>query len=114
MAPVSVQRLVQKLEKVKQQMDAALQASDYDQRLARVIRERLERKLEADRLAIAAALAAALRRDVITLAVRVHTEKRLGSRPRRGNPARYRRATRSRARRGAERLSRSPRQAALP
>src|SRR2546425_6591092 len=58
MAAVSVERLVQELEKLKQQMDAgALKAGDYDQRLARVIRELRERKLDADRPAIAAGLA---------------------------------------------------------
>src|SRR2546428_13591296 len=78
MAAVSVERLVQELEKLKQQMDAgALKAGDYDQRLARVIRELRERKLDADRPAIAAALADALQRGVITPAVKTHIEKRL-------------------------------------
>src|SRR5207247_10185467 len=82
MAAVSVERLVQELEKLKQQMDAgALKAGDYDQRLARVIRELRERKLDADRPAIAAALADALRRGVITPAVKTHIEKRLGLTP---------------------------------
>src|SRR2546428_3140426 len=67
MAAVSVERLVQELEKLKHQMDAgALKAGDYDQRLARVIRELRERKLDADRPAIAAGLADALRRGGIT------------------------------------------------
>jgi hypothetical protein len=79
MAAVSVERLVQELEKLKQQMDAgALKAGDYDQRLARVIRELRERKLDADRPAISAALADALRREIITPAVKTHIEKRLG------------------------------------
>ncbi len=82
MAAVSVERLVQELEKLKQQMDAgALKAGDYDQRLARVIRELRERKLDADRPAIAAALADALQRGVITPAVKTHIEKRLGLTP---------------------------------
>src|SRR2546426_4379133 len=73
MAAVSVERLVQELEKLKQQMDAgALKAGDYDQRLARVIRELRERKLDADRPAIAAGLADALRRGVITPAGEAH------------------------------------------
>jgi len=79
MAAISVERLVQELEKLKQQMDAgALQPGDYDQRLARVIRELRERKLDADRPAISAALADALRREIITPAVKTHIEKRLG------------------------------------
>src|SRR2546427_12417291 len=76
MAAVSVERLVQELEKLKQQMDAgALKAGDYDQRLARVIRELRERKLDADRPAIAAGLADALRRGVITPAGETPNEK---------------------------------------
>src|SRR3989442_9270753 len=83
MAAVSVERLVQELEKLKQQMDAgALKAGDYDQRLARVIRELRERKLDADRPAIAAGLADALRRGVITPAVKTHTQKRPRAPPR--------------------------------
>src|SRR3989442_10340804 len=82
MAAVSVERLVQELEKLKQQMDAgALKAGDYHQRLPRVIRELRERKLDADRPAIAAALADALRRGVITPAVQTHIEKPLGAPP---------------------------------
>ncbi len=74
MPPVSVQRLVQELEHLKREMDAgALKGGEYDQRLARVIGE-----LDADRPAIAAALADALARGVITPAVKAHLEKRLG------------------------------------
>jgi hypothetical protein len=79
MPPVSVQRLVQELEHLKREMDAgALKGGEYDQRLARVIGELRERKLDADRPAIAAALADALARGVITPAVKAHLEKRLG------------------------------------
>ncbi|HEX4632502.1 MAG TPA: hypothetical protein VH163_01630 [Gemmatimonadales bacterium] len=79
MAGVSVERLVQELEKLKQQMDTGtLKAGEYDERLARVIRELRERKLDADRPALAAALADALKRGVITPAVKTHLEKRLG------------------------------------
>jgi hypothetical protein len=82
MAAVSVERFVQELEKLKQQMDAGtLKAGAYDQRLARMIRELRERKLDADRPAMAAALADALRRNVITPAVKEHIEKRLGLTP---------------------------------
>src|SRR2546425_4576337 len=82
MAAVSVERLVQELEKLKQQMDAgALKAGDYDQRLARVIRELRERKLDADRPAIAAGLADALRRGGITPAGEKHNEERLPAPP---------------------------------
>src|SRR5207245_5967631 len=78
MAAVSVERLVQELEKLKQQMDAgALKARDYDQRLARVIRELRERKLDAARPAIAAGLAAALRRRANPPAAKPHSARRL-------------------------------------
>ena len=79
MAAISVARLVQELEKLKQEMDAGtLKSGDYDQRLARVIRELRERKLDADRADITAALGDALKRGVITPAVKTHIEKRLG------------------------------------
>src|SRR2546425_5680638 len=82
MAAVSVERLVQELAKLKQQMDAgALKAGDYDQRLARVIRELRERKLDADRPAIAAGLADALRRGVIKPAGERDIPKKLRAPP---------------------------------
>ena len=77
--PVSVQRLVQELEKLKQEMDAGkLKHGDYDQRLARVIQELRERKVDADRPRITAAIDDALKRGVITPGVKEHLEKRLG------------------------------------
>ncbi len=79
MAAVSVERLVQELEKLKQEMDAGnLKSSEYDQRLARVIRELREQGLDADRVRITAALEDALRRGIITKGVREHIAKRLG------------------------------------
>ncbi len=79
MAAVSVERLVRELEKLKQEMDAGtLKSGDYDQRLARVIRELREHKLDAERPAVFAALGDALKRGVITPAVKAHIEKRLG------------------------------------
>ena len=77
--PVSVQRFVQELEKLKQEMDAGrLKHSEYDQRLARVIQELRDRKLDADRAAITGAIDGALQRGIITPAVKDHLEKRLG------------------------------------
>jgi hypothetical protein len=77
--PVSVQRLVQELEKLKGEMDAGkLKHGDYDQRLARVIQELRERKVDADRPRITAAIDDALKRGVITPGVKEHLEKRLG------------------------------------
>ena len=79
MAAVSIERLVQELEKLKQEMDAGkLKSGDYDQRLARVIRELRERGLEANRAQITAALDDALRRGIITSGGRAHLERRLG------------------------------------
>jgi hypothetical protein len=70
---------VQELEKLKQEMDAGnLKSSDYDQRLARVIRELRERGLDAERAQLTAALDDALRRGIITTTGRTHLEKRLG------------------------------------
>lgn len=77
--PISVERFVQELEKLKQEMDAGkLQHGAYDQRLARVIGELRERKLDADRAQISAAIENALKRGVITPGVKEHLEKRLG------------------------------------
>jgi hypothetical protein len=77
--PVSVQRLMQELEKLKQEMDAGkLKHGDYDQRLARVIQELRERKLDADRPQITSAIEDALKRGIITPGVKEHLEKRLG------------------------------------
>ena len=76
---ISVERLVQELETLKQEMDAGkLKHGDYDQRLARVIRELRDRKLDADRPKIAAAIEDALKRGIITPGVKEHLEKRLG------------------------------------
>jgi hypothetical protein len=77
--PVSVQRFVQELEKLKSEMDAGrLKHGEYDQRLARVIQELRERKLDADRAAIQTAIDGALQRGVITAGVKTHLEKKLG------------------------------------
>ncbi|HWP38428.1 MAG TPA: hypothetical protein VNL18_12830 [Gemmatimonadales bacterium] len=77
--PVSVQRFVQELEKLKAEMDAGrLKHGEYDQRLARVIQELRDRKMDADRAAIQTAIDGALQRGVITPGVREHLEKRLG------------------------------------
>lgn len=82
MAPVSIQRFVQELETLKQEMDAGkLRHGEYDQRLARAIQELRERGLDADRGQVNTAIEEALRRGVITPAVKAHLEKRLGLGP---------------------------------
>lgn len=79
MAPVTLQRFVEELDKLKQEMDAGrLKSSDYDTRLARIVRELREQGLDADRAAVTAALAEALKRGIITPAVQTHLQKRLG------------------------------------
>ncbi len=79
MTTIPIERFVQELEKLKAEMDTGnLRHSEYDQRLARVISELRERKLDADRSEIAAAIDAALERGVITPSVKAHLEKRLG------------------------------------
>jgi len=79
MAPVTVERLVKELEKLKQQVDAGtLKARDYDERLARIIRELREQGLDADRAAITAALADVVKRGIITPDVQEHLRHRLG------------------------------------
>ncbi len=78
-APISVDRLVQALEKLKAEMEAGkLRSGEYDQRLARVIQELRERRLEADRPHITAAIDDMLQRGVITPSVKQHLVKRLG------------------------------------
>jgi hypothetical protein len=79
MAPLTLDRFVQELEKLKQEKDAGnLRPSEYDQRLARTIRELRQLKLDADRPAVSGALARALERGIITPSVKAHIEKRLG------------------------------------
>jgi len=77
--PVSIDRFVQELEKLKVEMDAGrLKHGDYDQRLARIIQEMRGQGIESDRAVITAAIADALTRGVITPGVKAHLEKRLG------------------------------------
>jgi hypothetical protein len=79
MAPVTLQRFMHELDKLKQETHAgSLQSHDYDARLARIIRELRERGLDADRAAATAALADALLRGVITGPVEAHLQTRLG------------------------------------
>src|SRR2546426_5904934 len=67
MPPVSIERFLKELEKLKGDMDAGkLKSGGYDQRLARVIQELRERGVDADRARITAALVDAHQRGVIT------------------------------------------------
>jgi len=79
MTPVSIARFAQELEHLKLQMDAgALKHGEYDQRLARMIGELRERKLEGERDDVVKTLADLLKRGVITPSVQSHVIKRLG------------------------------------
>jgi len=67
MAPITLQRLVKQLDKLKPEPDAArLKSHDYARRLARMIRQLRERGLDADRAAATAALVEVLKRGAIT------------------------------------------------
>src|SRR5438034_1135295 len=79
MAPVTIARFVQELEKLKQVSDAEkLKPQEYDSRLARIIQELREKGIDADRAATTAALADAVKRGIITLPVQAHLQRRLG------------------------------------
>jgi hypothetical protein len=77
--PVSIARLVAELEKLKSEMDGSrLKHSEYDQRLARVIAELREQKVDADRPALLKTIDELLVRGVITPSVKQHLIMRLG------------------------------------
>jgi hypothetical protein len=79
MTPVTLERFVQELEILKKEMAVgALRHGEYDQRLARIIGELRERKIDADRAQITATLDDLLGRGVITPGVKDHIQKRLG------------------------------------
>jgi len=79
MAPITLQRLVKQLDKLKPEADAArLKTHDYGRWLARMIRRLRERGLDADRAAATAALAEALKRGAITAPVEANLHKRPG------------------------------------
>ena len=79
MVPITLQRFIKELEKIRQELAAGtLLPENYDSRLARVIGELRERGLDADRAAATAALAEAVTRGVITKDVQSHLENRLG------------------------------------
>jgi len=76
MAPITLQRLVKQLDKLKPEADAArLKTHDYARWLARMIRRLRERTLDADRAAATVTLAEALKRGAITAPVEAHPHK---------------------------------------
>jgi hypothetical protein len=79
MTPVTLERFVQELETLKKEMAVGgLRHGEYDQRLARIIGELRERKIDAERGEIVATLDQLLGRGVITPGVKNHILKRLG------------------------------------
>ena len=77
--PVTLDRFVQEMEKLKAEMDSGkLKSGDYDRRLARIIQELRDQKLDADRAKVKATLDGLLRNGTITPAVKTHMESRLG------------------------------------
>ena len=79
MTPVTLARFVQELETLKKEMDiGALRHGEYDQRLARIIGELRDRKLDADRNEIRDTIDKLLQAGTITPSVKEHILKRLG------------------------------------
>ena len=78
-SPISIERFVQELEKLRAGIvNGEFKTGEYDQRLARTMRELRERGIDGDRADIIAALDAALQRGTITDSVRAHLQKRFG------------------------------------
>ena len=79
MAPISLKRLVKRMDKLQPEADAArLKTQDYARWLARMIRRLRERSLGADRAAAMVALAEALKRGAITVPIEARPHKRRG------------------------------------
>jgi hypothetical protein len=78
-SPISIERFVEELEKLRAGMvNGEFKPGEYDQRLARTMRELRERGIDGDRADIIVALDAALQRGTITDSVRAHLQKRFG------------------------------------
>ena len=76
---VALDQFVHQMEALKREMDAGrLRHGEYDQRLARVLGEMRDKKLDADRASVVTVLDDLLTRGVITPSVKAHIEKRLG------------------------------------
>lgn len=76
---ITLDQLTSKLEALKAKMSSGtLKHGEYDQRLARLIQELRERKIDAERPAIQEKLQELLDNQVITPSVREHIVKRLG------------------------------------
>ena len=77
--PIKLEHLVQKLEALSDEMRSGkLDHGEYDQRLARIISELRDRKLDAERPTIESTIDDLLGRGVITPTVKEHLRSRLG------------------------------------
>ncbi len=77
--PITIERFVEKIEKLKAEMDTGkLKHGEYDMRLARIITELRDEKLAADRDKLSTTIDNLLERGVITPSVKTHLRKRLG------------------------------------
>ena len=80
--PIPLARIVKEFEELKQLMDdEKMIHGEYDQRVARIITELRDRKIEGDRGDITATIDDLLQRGVITPAVKEHLISRLGLQP---------------------------------
>lgn len=78
-SPITIERFLKELEKLHAGMTAGeYEHGEYDQRLARVIKELRDRGIDGDRAAVNGALAEAHEKQWITDSVKDHLEKRLG------------------------------------
>jgi hypothetical protein len=76
---ITLEHFVQKMEELHTEMTSgSLKHGEYDQRLARLISELRDRKLDADRGQISATLDDLQGRGVITPTVRGHLDGKLG------------------------------------
>ena len=77
MAPITLQRLIKQLDKLKPEADVArLKTHHYARWLARMIRRLRERSLDADRAAATVALAEALKRGAILAPMEAQARRR--------------------------------------
>ena len=78
---ITIDQFVKKMEELHGDMTSGqLKHGEYDQRLARIIAELRDRKLDADRDKITETLNDLQMRGVVTPSVRAHLEGRLGLR----------------------------------
>ena len=76
---ITLDQFVQKMEALHTDMTSgSFKHGEYDQRLARIITELRERKLDADRGQITETLKELQTRGIVTPSVRMHLQNRMG------------------------------------